>query len=319
MTDSSMAATPIANALDAPDIVFWARAVQFAQGAVGEGPFCEIAAEEWEIAHVAIAQVAPDVFVFQAVIPNNFPSSRTLIDHLVGRHALLRPTQDVDHEWKVSVTVFAEEDVCEDEYKRFVEMLTYALTVATQHHDTMEAQILRLQENFFDYTKPSQVPPVREDALVGVYELVTDFAAKDVKISMDMVQRGLDDVQTLLDYIDNQRKGCVVCLESHASEPSLRLVLIPTCGHVVCRSCIEKVIDVGNEKCPTGCNPERKIASWIALELSLKVTGYDDDHLHAVEKRRSELDALQSDINRTHQGLRVSVEDLKSKLASQQG
>lgn len=86
-------------------------------------------------------------------------------------------------------------------------MLTYALTVATQHHDTMEAQILRLQENFFDYTKPSQVPPVREDALVGVYELVTDFAAKDVKISMDMVQRGLDDVQTLLDYIDNQRKG----------------------------------------------------------------------------------------------------------------
>ena len=43
------------------DIVFWARAVQFAQGPVGAGPFCDISAEEWEIAHVAIAQVAPDL------------------------------------------------------------------------------------------------------------------------------------------------------------------------------------------------------------------------------------------------------------------
>ena len=55
-------------------------------------------------------------------------------------------------------------------------------------------------------------------------------------------------------------------------------------GHVICRSCVDKVIDVGNERCPTGCNPERKISSWIPLELSLKVPEYDNDHLHAIEK-----------------------------------
>ena len=41
-------------------------------------------------------------------------------------------------------------------------------------------------------------------------------------------------------------------------------------GHVVCQDCILQVMDVGNQKCPMGCNPNRKIKSWISLGLTFQ-------------------------------------------------
>ncbi|KAI0691205.1 hypothetical protein C8T65DRAFT_745537 [Cerioporus squamosus] len=97
---------------------------------------------------------------------------------------------------------------------------------------------------------------------------------------------------------------CSVCFEEYSNDnPSKSPALIPVCGHIVCQECILHVVSIGNERCPTGCDPKRKISSWLPLQLTLKAAPGDNDTVAAVEKRQSELNAVQVEIERKHVNL----------------
>ncbi|KAI0681771.1 hypothetical protein C8T65DRAFT_751307 [Cerioporus squamosus] len=111
---------------------------------------------------------------------------------------------------------------------------------------------------------------------------------------------------------------CSVCFEEYSNDnPSKSPALIPVCGHIVCQECILHVVSIGNERCPTGCDPKRKISSWLPLQLTLKAAPGDNDTVAAVEKRQSELNAVQVEIERKHVNLSATVREAEKMNANQ--
>ena len=107
----------------------------------------------------------------------------------------------------------------EEEYKGFVQVFSYATTVAAERQDLLERQKLRLKNNFSDYFHPRGIPPAEENALNNVYDLVHDLSDGNVKITVKGLRQGLDDIRMLQNYIALQRKQRDPDSEVRSEEP----------------------------------------------------------------------------------------------------
>ena len=124
-------------------------------------------------------------------------------------------THQVPESRRVSVTVHAEDEMWqhfefekEDEYKTFVQVLSYAMTLAAERHDLIEKQKSKLAASFSAYFQPEDVPPAEEDALFKVYDLLYDIMDHEAEITAEELREGLDNIEVLQSYIALKKKQC---------------------------------------------------------------------------------------------------------------
>ena len=116
---------------------------------------------------------------------------------------------------QVSVAVHTEDELWqrfefekEDEYRSFVQVLSYAMTLAAERHDLIEKQKERLAANFSNYFHPQDIPPAEEDALMKVYELLYDIMDHEAEITTQELRGGLENIEMLQNYIALKKRQC---------------------------------------------------------------------------------------------------------------